>query len=255
MFQSIKNKAMFKSNNSNPWHISSTPSMQQHKERLILLHHARKCPHKENEASPCPVNPQCAEAKRIWRHIAQGCKDNHCSYCYSSRYVLTHYRECKDEMCQVCAPVREEIRLRKQHQQGIYKTETFESQITPSTHPSTIITPQPNPTPANPMPTLTVAICRAPNNVGRLIPVRTRSFSSMSDISHGSSILSSNRSSAPSSRSGAYSTRSSVHRTRSNGAHFSVKCPENLGIAHFCKVIKEVPNVEKSPEEWVWEEG
>lgn len=259
--------AMRQNNNNtgDPWHISGTSSMQQHQERLILLHHARKCPHDdENEDSTttlsCPVTPQCAEAKRIWKHIAE-CKHKKCPYCYSSRWVLTHYRECNDGMCQICGPVREEIiRKKKQQQQGlvVLKTDTFSTSMTPSTHPSTS-TPRLNntdtrvavtPTTNNPMPTLTVAICRSANNVGRIIPVRMRSFSSssgssISSLSHSerSSTISSSRSSARSSRSNGSRLQYSVciggGRCRSYPTCGGIKCRENLGIAHFCKQIKE----------------
>ncbi|KAL7550319.1 hypothetical protein ACHAWF_013558 [Thalassiosira exigua] len=244
MLQTIK-KAMRK-NNTDRWHISNTSTMRQHQELLILLHHARKCPHDENGDTICPVTPKCGDAKRIWQHIAE-CKDKKCTHCYSSRHVLTHYRECKDGMCQICAPVRQEIRRRKQQGQ-ILKTDTFSTSMTPSTHPTThpsTSTPRPNNqdtalavTPStNPMPKLTVAICRSQNNVGRIIPVRmrSRSFSSLSDISHGSSLISS-RSSAPSSRSsGSVRHGRSQYKACNHPNCGGIKCRENLGIAHFIK--------------------
>ena len=238
MIKRMKDTIMRPNNNTDCWHISSAA------ERLTILFHARKCRHHD-----CPVD-QCAEAKLMWKHIA-ACKDKNCSHCYSSRYVLTHYRECTDNKCQICSPVREEIQRRKlgQHQQ-ILKTETFSTSMTPSTS----TTPRANnntsqqqqlppvsPTTMgggggegeNPMfPTLTVAICRSADNVGRVIPVRRmRSFGSLSTISHGSSI---NSSSALSSRS---SAPSSIRSTTASGRTkpYFVKDPENLGIAHFCK--------------------
>lgn len=79
----------------------------------------------------------------MWKHIAEECRDKYnCSHCYTSRYVLTHYRECRDgESCVICSPVREEIKRRKQlqqlqkQQQQIMKTaDTFStSMMTPST--------------------------------------------------------------------------------------------------------------------------
>jgi hypothetical protein len=81
----------------------------------------------------------------MWKHIAEECRDKYnCSHCYTSRYVLTHYRECRDgESCIICSPVREEIKRRKQlqqlqkqqQQQQIMKTaDTFStSMMTPST--------------------------------------------------------------------------------------------------------------------------
>ena len=74
-------------------------------QRLLLLHHASKCTHHDNQ---CPVTPHCAEMKRLWKHIAE-CKDQKClvPHCVSSRYVLSHYHRCKDVRCPVCGPVRE----------------------------------------------------------------------------------------------------------------------------------------------------
>ena len=249
------------------WHISKdTKAMQQH---LTLLFHARKCPHDEGH---CPITPQCSDAKRIWRHIAN-CHNRKCPHCYSSRYVLTHFRECKDySSCVICLPVREEMaRRRMQVQQGIVKmnytmgtTSTSPSttdDVTPNLHEDgkaavTQVTPLPTPQDTtatntnnvNPMPTLTVAICRSSNNVGRVIPVsRTRSFSSFSSLSGCSSAFSSNLSTRSSAWSNSGSGRRNNNRysNRSVGAkscpHVTcggIKCRENLGIAHF---IKEEP--------------
>ena len=251
------------SNNNNTddcWHISSAA------ERLTILFHARKCS-LNNHHDYCTID-QCTEAKQMWKHIAQ-CKDKNCSHCYSSRYVLTHYRECTDHKCQICTPVREEIRRRKelgqQQQQQIMKTETFSTSMTPSTsttprannntshqHQQQKQLPPVSPTTMggggggggegteNPMfPTLTVAICRSADNVGRVIPVRRmRSFGSLSTISHGSSInsssdLSSTRGSSCAPGQGGSSIRSTTASGRTKS--YFVKDRENLGIAHFCK--------------------
>ena len=47
--------------------------------------------------------------KRLWRHIAD-CKDPQCqvAHCVSSRYVLSHYHNCKDPRRKICGPVRGE---------------------------------------------------------------------------------------------------------------------------------------------------
>lgn len=49
--------------------------------------------------------------KKLWEHIAH-CKNQQCSvqHCLSSRYVLSHYRRCKDANCPACGPVRDTIR-------------------------------------------------------------------------------------------------------------------------------------------------
>ena len=254
MIQKMKDTIM-RPNNTNTngsWHISHTSSIQKDQERLILLHHARKCRH-DDPILLCPVaGAQCAQAKQMWKHIAE-CTDNKkCSHCYASRYVLTHYRECKEGVkCQICGPVREEIQRRKelgqqQQHQKIMKTETFSTSMTPSTS----TTPRANNTALgannraattrgeeNPMfPTLTVAICRSSDNVGRIIPVRRmRSSSSLSTLSHSSCALSSSR--GGSSAHGSSSIRSTTASGRTKP--YFVKDRENPGIAHFCKDIKE----------------
>mmetsp|Transcript_33019 Transcript_33019/g.79889 ORF Transcript_33019/g.79889 Transcript_33019/m.79889 type:complete len:272 (+) Transcript_33019:160-975(+) len=260
------------------WPISQASRMTQQQERLVLLHHARKCPHDENEGGVCPVSPHCAGTKLIWKHIAE-CKSKKCSHCYSWRYILTHYRECKDGKCPICGPVREVIRRGKEEKQRqlqrqAVKADTFSTSMTtcPTTgtsgvtmmgHPSPgsrrdlFTTGQPacqpvkgticntidewvarnnGTAPVAPAispaasPTLTVAICRSADNVGRIIPVHRRrpSFGSMSTISQSS---------------GAFSLRSSAPSSRSSGCSYSgrcthpncggIKCRENPGIAHF----------------------
>ncbi|KAL7549755.1 hypothetical protein ACHAWF_013022 [Thalassiosira exigua] len=81
--------------------------LRHQQQRLLLLRHAAKCPHQDNQ---CPVTPHCAGMKRLWKHIAE-CKNQKClvPHCVSSRYVLSHYHRCKDVRCPVCGPVREAI--------------------------------------------------------------------------------------------------------------------------------------------------
>jgi hypothetical protein len=140
---SSSNNSSKKSNRKSSWHIANTSSIQNQQQLLILLFHARTCPEQLNN-NCCPIaGSECHEAKRMWKHIAEECRDKYnCSHCYTSRYVLTHYRECRDgESCLICSPVREEIKrrkqlqLQKQQQQQIMKTaDTFStSMMTPST--------------------------------------------------------------------------------------------------------------------------
>lgn len=77
-------------------------------QRLLLLHHAAKCPHNDGR---CPTTPHCADMKTLWKHM-EGCKDNNCriSHCFSSRAILSHYRKCKDPQCPACGPVRDTVR-------------------------------------------------------------------------------------------------------------------------------------------------
>ena len=73
-------------------------------QRLLLLHHAAKCPHEDGR---CTVTPHCADMKRLWSHM-EGCKDNQCSvpHCFSSRAIFRHYRKCREANCPACGPVR-----------------------------------------------------------------------------------------------------------------------------------------------------
>jgi len=84
-------------------------------QRLLLLRHASKCAYEDGK---CPITSNCAQMKKLWKHIAD-CKQQRCTvpHCMSSRYVLSHYRKCKDQKCQSCEPVREAIRKQQQQQQ------------------------------------------------------------------------------------------------------------------------------------------
>lgn len=106
--------------------------LRHQQQRLLLLRHAAKCPHQDNQ---CPVTPHCAGMKRLWKHIAE-CKDQKCMvpHCVSSRYVLSHYHRCKDVRCPVCGPVREAIHrshekqkqmqaLKQGHQQALQQNQ------------------------------------------------------------------------------------------------------------------------------------
>eukprot|EP00978_Attheya_sp_CCMP212_P043915 scaffold294920_cov59-Attheya_sp.AAC.5 len=103
-----------------------------HKQRrLLLLRHASKC---QYEDGACPVTPFCPSMKKLWKHIAD-CKDQLCKvqHCVSSRYVLSHYKRCKDVRCPACGPVRETIR--KSHEKEKLR-QVHETSSTPATNGS-----------------------------------------------------------------------------------------------------------------------
>ena len=82
-------------------------------QRLILLYHGDKCQHDAAVVGArCSVTPHCQTMKDLWKHMATGCRSNSCGirHCSSSRYILRHYRECQDEQCLICRPVRESIK-------------------------------------------------------------------------------------------------------------------------------------------------
>mmetsp|Transcript_9423 Transcript_9423/g.20386 ORF Transcript_9423/g.20386 Transcript_9423/m.20386 type:complete len:311 (+) Transcript_9423:435-1367(+) len=277
--------------------FSRTSTMQLPQDRLlILLHHARKCPHGEESGTICPVTPHCAVMKNLWKHIAH-CKHKRCPQCYSARHLLTHYRNCKDGNCPICGPVREVIRRGREDKiaccstpssmgsnsciPAIMKTDTFSTGMTtgasasandaggtsamtgtqqqpPPPSKSTIdewvacrraeaagatVTPAGTPSPS---PVRQNSMSGRLGNVGRIIPVHRRSFSSMSSISYSSgSVAPSSRSSAPSSRSGGsgnfgvYCPECRMVGLVRRRCNSGIRCRNNLGIAHFCKDVKE----------------
>lgn len=75
------------------------------KQRLLLLYHASKCPLETG----CTVTRHCAEMKRLWHHMENGCRDKNCtvSHCLSSRYILHHFRNCKHIWCPPCRFIRQ----------------------------------------------------------------------------------------------------------------------------------------------------
>ena len=217
---------------------TSISKMQVKQDRLVLLHHAKKCPHdEEDETVPCPVSPHCAATKRLWKHIAQ-CQHKKCPHCYSARVLLTHYRDCKDGNCPICGPVRELVRRNKEEKRRLQqqmqcplKTDTFSTEeTTRASIPSGVTTHAWNncthPQAAGHKSTIDewVASNRLTIDGGGMPPsskdgrltidgmrsrppiipiLHRKSFDTMSSLSHcSSSYISSNRSSAPSSRSG-----------------------------------------------------
>ncbi len=72
-------------------------------QRLLILIHSSIC----TRGSSCPLNPHCAKMKSLWEHM-QTCRIKSCNvrHCYSSRVLLTQFRRCRYERCQLCMPVR-----------------------------------------------------------------------------------------------------------------------------------------------------
>jgi hypothetical protein len=91
---------------------SEMEKIRHKQQRLLLLRHASKCDAPEGT---CEVTQHCSEMKKLWHHIS-GCQKNDCDvlHCLSSRYVLIHYRKCKDARCAACAPVRDAIKRGQQ---------------------------------------------------------------------------------------------------------------------------------------------
>ncbi|XP_003376736.1 TAZ zinc finger family protein [Trichinella spiralis] len=79
--------------------------------QLLLLLHARKCPHELanlNTFKAQCILVQCRHAKLILKHI-EYCSDQiHCNepYCRSSKKLLFHWNNCKNDNCDICATVK-----------------------------------------------------------------------------------------------------------------------------------------------------
>eukprot|EP00978_Attheya_sp_CCMP212_P014479 scaffold36944_cov49-Attheya_sp.AAC.3 len=75
---------------------------------MLLLLHAVKC---QYEDGACPVFLVCPIVKKLCKHIVV-CKDKQCKvqHCFSSRYIVSHNKRCKDARCPTCMPVRATIR-------------------------------------------------------------------------------------------------------------------------------------------------
>ena len=87
--------------------------LRRQQERLCLLRHASICHDNTEETTSSVVKcelPYCPEMKVLWKHICD-CDNRVCEFnhCISSRYVLSHYKECKEASCEVCLPVRNAI--------------------------------------------------------------------------------------------------------------------------------------------------
>ncbi|ETV96162.1 hypothetical protein H310_10363 [Aphanomyces invadans] len=83
--------------------------LERQQQRLLHLRHALFCP-----TDKC-VLPYCAEMKKLWTHV-MGCKKSEsCAYahCLSSKYVLSHFQQCTNPACVVCALVRDAGEMEK----------------------------------------------------------------------------------------------------------------------------------------------
>lgn len=91
---------------SNPKHDKQEVQILQ--QRLLLLNHAIKC-----TAGPaeCSVSRHCGYMRKLWPHMLE-CKRQRCKvdHCVSSRYVLSHYGDCRDKLCAICPRVKESMK-------------------------------------------------------------------------------------------------------------------------------------------------
>jgi len=111
-------------------------NIERKRQRLVELRHASMCPCGPNE---CTVSPYCWQLKILWKHILQ-CKNDDCNIrlCLSSRYILTHYRNCRDGTCEICAPVRNPLQRSLQMAINIHKRASTEASDESSSSDETV---------------------------------------------------------------------------------------------------------------------
>ncbi|KAF5806420.1 putative histone acetyltransferase chromatin regulator PHD family [Helianthus annuus] len=71
---------------------------------LLLMLHARKCGYPPGK---CPER-YCIVVQKLWKHIMSHSDVTQCQYprCHRSTTLLHHHKQCKDESCPVCVPVK-----------------------------------------------------------------------------------------------------------------------------------------------------
>merc|ERR1719269_270862 len=70
---------------------------------LLVLAHVMKCP-----SAHCTV-PECAPTKALVTNHTRSCRaGDACTYprCALSKRLMRHHRECPDQQCQICLPLR-----------------------------------------------------------------------------------------------------------------------------------------------------
>jgi len=85
----------------------SERSIKKMQERLLILHHASRCPHKYGR---CPLGENCKEFQCLLLHF-HTCIGTSCTWphCQSSKKLLSHFASCKDAQCEACRPLRQKI--------------------------------------------------------------------------------------------------------------------------------------------------
>jgi hypothetical protein len=87
-----------------------TPAIQDFQYHLVLLHHASTCTFSNsNPPQLCRAFQLCSATWELLQHVKscpqnQGCPYEHCC---STKYLLTHNRDCRSSACEVCQPLKE----------------------------------------------------------------------------------------------------------------------------------------------------
>ena len=77
---------------------------------LLVLAHVMKCP-----SAQCTV-PECAPTKALVTNHTRSCRaGDACTYprCALSKRLMRHHRECPDQQCQICLPLRRRLAAAK----------------------------------------------------------------------------------------------------------------------------------------------
>merc|ERR1719399_2589692 len=77
---------------------------------LLVLAHVMKCP-----SAHCTV-PECAPTKALVTSHTRSCRaGDACTYprCALSKRLMRHHRECPDQQCQICLPLRRRLAAAK----------------------------------------------------------------------------------------------------------------------------------------------
>merc|ERR1711965_850844 len=77
---------------------------------LLVLAHVIKCP-----SSHCTV-PECAPTKALVTNHTRSCRaGDACTYprCALSKRLMRHHRECPDQACAICLPLRRRLAAAK----------------------------------------------------------------------------------------------------------------------------------------------
>ena len=83
---------------------------EQHRRKLVGLHHAAFCTHVGH--SPCPGHAHCLAHKRIFTHMSACREGSRCIIpgCAKARLIWTHFATCVDAACSICTAIPENER-------------------------------------------------------------------------------------------------------------------------------------------------
>ncbi|KAK4470612.1 hypothetical protein MN116_006149 [Schistosoma mekongi] len=95
-----------------PQGLSTEAKMILMQQQLALLLHADHCERLERRgvATNC-MDRNCGEIRSLLPHLQSCTREKECSvpHCISSKYIMRHYRSCRDMECKVCSAIRKPI--------------------------------------------------------------------------------------------------------------------------------------------------